>query len=183
MPAISRARTRAGLSRRIGLLALCVGLLGGTPAQAQAQQSLSFFKNYFVTGDYVVRGVSLFGTGQNGTARAAIRINDFPEDSVDLLAAFLYVQTAEPIGSPGAGIHNAQFNGFALGPSLPPSLDPNDPDPYQSYMKPLTGTPDTPVCWIKQPGYRMVTYRGDVLRFLSVKANGKHQVNGSHPIA
>ena len=169
MPATSRARTRAGLSRRVGLFALSVTLLGAVPAYAQ--QPLSFFKNYFVTGDYVVQGVSLFGTSQNGTARAAIKINGFPEDSVDLLAAFVYVQTAEQIASPGAGIHHATFNGFDLGPG-------ND-----SYAKALNWDRSEPVCWVRAPGSRMVTYRLDALRFLPLKANGKHAVNGSHSIS
>ena len=168
MPRNFTGRARAAACRIVGAFALSALSFGVVPASAQP---LSFFKNYFVTGDFVVRGVSLFGTGQNGTARAAIKINGFPEDSVDLLAAFLYVQTAERIDLPGSGIHNAQFRGFDLGPK------------DNSYTKALNWDRVTPVCWIKQPGYRMVTYRGDVLRFLSIKANGKHQVNGSHPIA
>ena len=168
MPRNFAGQAHAAAYRIVGAFALCALSFGVAPASAQP---LSFFKNYFVTGDFVVRGVSLFGNGQNGVSRASIKINDFPEDNVDLLAAFLYVQTAERIDLPGSGIHNAQFRGFDLGPK------------DNSYTKALNWDRVTPVCWIKQPGYRMVTYRGDVLRLLRVKANGKHEVNGSHSIA
>ena len=38
---------------------------GAAPAPPDA---LRFFKNYFVTGDYVVGGIGLRGTGVNGIA-------------------------------------------------------------------------------------------------------------------
>lgn len=161
-PGPSRSR------RFVGLFALSAALLGAVPASAQ--QPLSFFKNYFVTGDYAVRGVSLFGKGKDGTATAGIAISDFPEDNVDVLAAFLYVQTVEEIES--SGIHQARFNDFDLGPGT------------DSYAKVLNPGFNTRVCYLRDSDpHRMVTYRTDVLRFLPVKTNGKHAVNGTHSVA
>ena len=57
-------------SRFVRLCCVGVALLLAQPVQAQAQDPLSFFKNYFVTGDYTVRGVSLFGTGKNVPPRS-----------------------------------------------------------------------------------------------------------------
>ncbi|MDQ3347214.1 MAG: hypothetical protein M3545_04530 [Acidobacteriota bacterium] len=167
MPPSLRRLVPAGSRRFVGLFALAAALFGAVPASAQ--QPLSFFKNYFVTGDYVVSGVSLFARGKDGTATAGISISNFPEDSVDVLAAFLYVQTVEEIKS--SGIHGAKFNGFDLGPG------------GASYAKALNDF-QTRVCYLRDSDpHRMATYRADVLRFLPLKANGKHAVNGSHPVS
>src|SRR6185369_16680898 len=45
---------------------------------AQAQDRLSFFKNYFVTGDVVAAGVGVRSSGVNGVATANIVINGVP---------------------------------------------------------------------------------------------------------
>lgn len=95
------SRRRAGVRRLIGLCSMSAALLAAQPARAQAQEQLSFFKNYFVTGDYVVRGVSLWRKGVDGKAVAHIPPLGVPSvggDGVparaDIVAAFLYVQTA-----------------------------------------------------------------------------------------
>src|SRR5690242_15357513 len=80
----------------------------GTPwliaATAFAQQpSLNFFKNYFVTGDYIVGGVGLRGLGDaSGVARGTIMIDDVPAGA-DVVGAFLYWQTVEKSQSAYAG--------------------------------------------------------------------------------
>src|SRR3954452_18963192 len=73
--------------------------------------ALKFFKNYFVTGDYVVGGVGVRGLGVNGIASATIDMTaaDIPND-VDVLAAFLYWETVDKTkGSVGA--NGATFRG------------------------------------------------------------------------
>ena len=45
--------------------------------QGQAPNTLTFFKNYFVTGDVVAYGVALKGTGTGGFATNQI---SFPDD-------------------------------------------------------------------------------------------------------
>jgi hypothetical protein len=53
------------------LIALCcLGLVVLAARPAQAQEPLALFKNYFVTGDYVVRGASLWRKGIDGKAVA-----------------------------------------------------------------------------------------------------------------
>ncbi len=159
------------MSRIKGNIALALGalvFLAATPAQAQ--EPLTFFKNYFVTGDYVVRGTSLWRKGVNGNATGTIVMSGVDEDNVDVLSAFLYVQTAER--EQWSGIDHARFRGNDLGPG------------NNSFAKALNWEQATPPCWtfLWRGTRRMVTYRADVLRFLPVKANGKIGINGSHSI-
>lgn len=146
---------------------------------AQTQPPLSFFKNYFVTGDYAVRGVSLWRKGVNGTAVASIPplgslggLDGVPE-TADIVAAFLYVQTAESVR--GSGIDNATFLGYDLGPyyaggsSAPGS---------GTFAKQLVAWENAPTpCWsVNVPsGRRLMTYRVDVLRFLPIDPRTKKQ--------
>src|SRR5437879_11178315 len=90
-----------------------------TPAGLAQQGALSFYKNYFVTGDYVVGGVGLRGIGDiTGFASGIIKIPDtqYPSAKVpgavasgavpaeaDIVAAFLYWQTVEKSRSVFAG--------------------------------------------------------------------------------
>ena len=60
---------------------------GNTRVGAQAPTPLSFFQNYFVTGDYAVGGVGLFNTGGVGS----ITVAGVPSGA-DISAAFLYWQ-------------------------------------------------------------------------------------------
>ena len=68
---------------------------------AQAADSLQLFKNYFVTGDYVVGGVALRGLGVPSTgiaggvgsyATGVIHMNGVPQGA-DIVAAYLYWET------------------------------------------------------------------------------------------
>ena len=56
--------------KRILLFATSLALLtqAGSSTRAQTPDALKFFKNFFVTGDYVVGGVGLRGQGLNGIA-------------------------------------------------------------------------------------------------------------------
>src|SRR5436190_1172675 len=156
---------------KVGAAALAAGFLLLFAEAAQAQNPpLKFFKNYFITGDYSVAGVSLWRKGVNGVASANIPIAGFPEDTVDVVAAFLYVQTAENVQ--GGGIDHANFEGFDLGPGT------------NSIAKALNWDAPQPPCWSFLWGgtRKIITYRADVLRFLPVKSNGKLRINGLHPI-
>ncbi len=62
-----------GIHASWGRLALGIFLLGASTAHAE--QSLGFFKNYFLTGDYVAAGVGLRGKGVNGIATGTITID------------------------------------------------------------------------------------------------------------
>jgi hypothetical protein len=101
---INAAKTRAALVLAAVLLL--------APA-AQAQNALSFFKNYFVTGDYVVGGVGMRATGVGGFATGTISMSGtsaVPVANADILAAFLYWETVETPNS-GSGVTGAQFRG------------------------------------------------------------------------
>jgi hypothetical protein len=188
MPAIDRSRPHGALSKTVGLLALAASLLAAHPAQAQ--QQLSFFKNYFVTGDYVVRGVSLWRKGIDGKAVAHIPplgVSPTSTDGVparaDIVAAFLYVQTAEKIRGSGVDylkVH-LKFNGYDFGPFANASGVPGS----GTLAKPLNWEAATPPCWsVAYPGgRRLVTYRADVLRFLPIDtATGKQALTVPHRV-
>src|SRR4051794_2451708 len=89
-----------------------------TALPGQVPEPLGFFKNYFVTGDYVVGGVGMRGKGvpapaiqaiAGGTipnyATATIPMSGVPQNA-NIVAAFLYWQTMENSVSPigGAGV-------------------------------------------------------------------------------
>ena len=163
----------------VALLSLGLVWLLAQPAQAQPQTGpLSFFKNYFITGDYAVGGASLWQKGVNGKATVQISVSglpgqpglpDVPKD-VDILAAYLYVQTAETVQ--WSGIANTKFNGSDFGPG------------DSSLAKALNWELATTPCWtVAYPGgRRLVTYRADVLRFLPIGPNGKQLASGPHTL-
>ena len=157
--------------KRALLLAIIPALLLQQSAQpaAQSTDGLTFFKNYFVTGDYVVGGTSLWRQGVNGAAAEDIVVSGVPA-GVDILAAFLYVQTTEVVQ--WSGIDHAKFNGYDLGPGS------------SSVAKALNWDLATQPCWsVGGPASRrLVTYRADVLRFLPVGEDGKPFVNRAHSV-
>src|SRR5512140_2270763 len=97
--------------------------------------SLTFFKNYFVTGDYVVRGVTLRGLGTGSPSYATRNIDSTSADTVpsdaNVVAAFLYWITVESTPSPSAG--DGFFQGYAIH-GLP-------------LMNSAGSTNSTPPCW------------------------------------
>src|SRR5258708_3445389 len=126
-------------------------------AHSGVAQSLNFFKNYFVTGDYVVGGVGLRGLGDGSgfTKPTPITIPD--KNSVgatgvpvgaDIVGAFLYWQTVEKAQSASAG-QQGFFNGHhIIGQTL--------------------GNPNAPVSWssggcagASQGTTTLKTYRAD----------------------
>src|SRR5215475_3817662 len=70
------------------------------PSLAQNSNQLALANNYFVTGDYVIGGVGLRGSGVNGIATGQIQIPDPAQPNstsvpagADVVAAFLYWET------------------------------------------------------------------------------------------
>jgi hypothetical protein len=163
---VGTGRLLAGLMRRPSTLLFCFLLLFAQPGQAD--DGLKFFKNHFVTGDYVVGGTSLWRIG-TGTGLISVDVTDVPENA-DVLSAFLYLQTAEKVGHEESGIVSATFRGVAL--------DSGENGPLFKAIN--TGTEP---CWsVAWPGgRRLVTYRADVLRFLPI-VNGKYDLAGPHSI-
>src|SRR5271169_4432272 len=96
--------------RRLLVGAAVLALVCGFAEIAHAQNGvnpLNLFKNYFVTGDYVVGGVGLRGLGVGGWATGTISIPDTIQaratgvaspsvpPGAEVVAAFLYWQTIE----------------------------------------------------------------------------------------
>ena len=159
-------------------LALAAGLALLQPASTalHAQtQPLTFFKNYFLTGDYAVEGVGLFGLGSGGVATGDIVVGSVPAN-VDIVAAFLYWQVVGTVGAPDAGATGVTFKGNLLSSAEGP------------FAKSLGA--GTPPCWANGGGTgasngsnRTYSYRADVLRFLDVDpVTGKLAANGHHTV-
>ena len=148
----------------------------GVGAESAPADSLRFFKNYFITGDYLVAGTGLDVKGVNGVATGAIDISGVPE-GVDIVAAFLYWQAVvndDALG-PDAGSASATFRGRPLRSAEGP------------FAKQL-GAGTSP-CWSGGGatggggGKRTYTYRSDVLRHFAIdETSQKFSINGSHPV-
>jgi hypothetical protein len=161
------------MNRVVLALAASIVLLQPSSAVLRAQSApLSFFLHYFITGDYVVEGVSLSGTGGDGLVGADIRVDSVPV-GVDIVAAFLYWQVKGPAASADAGGEDATFRGVPLaavdgGFGKTVGTAPGD-----------DGDPPNPL----DAASRTYTYRADVLRFLAVDpATGKLAANGVHRV-
>jgi YDG domain-containing protein len=174
------------------VIALALLALFSSVTQAQ-QVQLSYFKNYFVTGDYVVGGVSLANAARTvsgstisvadsinfsgvpctsgpGLAASVIPCTSRGGQPADVIAAFLYWQTIEntapcspQCGSSGNGTFNGSANTFS-GVEL--------------------GNPTVAACAANGAGtqtnaYARV-YRADVLRFLPINSSTNVRVgNGT----
>jgi len=170
--------------RVIAVVCVTVSLLVmGPKAQTQAPDALKFFKNFFLTGDYVVGGVGLRGLGgQNGSppgiATGTISITTVPADA-DIVAAFLYWQVvSKSTLGPNSGAVGATFNNFALSSADGP------------FSKVLLSAGTNP-CWSAggstggsggSGAYRTYTYRADVRRFLNADADGRFVGNGNYVV-
>ncbi len=160
--------------------ALGLLLVFGFAQTALAQTNpLNIFKNYFVTGDYVVGGW-VKGSSNGTLATGTINIPDtvqgqatgVPSPGVpvgaDIVAAFLYWETVESTSqAPNPG-KNGFFNGYAISGSFLPSATPNAPTSWSNGG-----------CSGSAQGAKTIQgYRADVRPFLPVDANGKVQGNG-----
>ncbi|MEO8658238.1 MAG: hypothetical protein ABI693_07195 [Bryobacteraceae bacterium] len=146
---------------------LTAGLLSLLPQLAFAQtDSLHYFKNYFVTGDYAVAGVGLRGQGVNGFATGTIYLNGVPKGA-DVIAAFLYWQTVETTSQPSS------VNGFFRGNAI---------------VGLALGDPNNAACsssggGTAPSGSSGRVYRADVLRYLPIDSvNDIRVANGAHSV-
>ncbi len=174
----ARSFTMSGSRRAVAIL-LSLGLLIAASQPADAQPGpLTFFKNYFLTGDYAVGGVGLRGQGLNGLASGSIVIEGVPGDA-DVVAAFLYWQVVTTTSAgPDSGSLGVTFRGHPLRSADGP------------FAKVLSNQGTAP-CWASggstgtSGGSKATyTYRADVLRYLAVDSGtGKLSVNGTHVVA
>jgi hypothetical protein len=183
------AYAAASMKRPVLIVSMTVLLVWGQLAEAQESTGLSFFKNYFVTGDYVVRGVGMKGTGVNGIATATITIEQgvIPPNA-HILGAFLYWQSVVKEGDPDAGHLGARFKaaGATEGHYIS-SADPLDPQPNLAKVLNPQGTAP---CWSSGGGaggsdgaHKAFVYRADVLRFFEQDpVTGRLMVTGDHEI-
>ena len=184
---IVSVRTRArGVCRLLigsAFSALAAGLMLFASA-AFAQQPLSFFKNYFVTGDYAVAGAGMQGKGvrDNATrtfilrnaprsmqldaypdsfATASLGVTGIPSNPdgtpADILAAFLYWGTIESTEKPSSAVGTIQVSG----------------EPLRLIIGKQIGSDRTTACWSSGGGTGGATggpvlrvYRADVFRNL-----------------
>src|SRR5262245_1259996 len=159
-----------------GLIALSfVALLTqvGHGQSSPPPDALGFFKNYFITGDYVVGGVGLRGFGGTSdvtgvdpvpgiaTRKLTIPAGAVPEDA-DVVAAFLYWQVVSKTSlGPDSGAVGATFDGKPLSTAEGP------------FSKVLSKA-GSAACWSSGGGtggggngaHKTYTYRADVLGFL-----------------
>src|SRR5215831_2536496 len=118
----SRVCLSARLSRIVFLAAVALVTLF-TPSvkgQAPPPDALNFYTSMFITGDYVVSGVNLRGTGVNGIATGTISIAGVPANG-SVVAAYLYWET---VSTQGTALSGASFRGHdisALAIDLVPS--------------------------------------------------------------
>src|ERR1700756_4554595 len=68
----SRVARRISVTRALSAAVFCLAFVSLFAQSGRAQDALKFFKNYFVTGDYVVGGVGIRGTGVLDPATQAI---------------------------------------------------------------------------------------------------------------
>jgi hypothetical protein len=153
---------------------LSVGFLLLVSAQsASADDALKFFKNYFVTGDYVVGGAALRGLGTPNSstqaitggvssyASAVVHMSGVPgyvangvSQRADIVAAYLYWETvADPTADP-ALLAKGTFRGLKI-------------------VGTQIAAAGTMACWSSGGGngnqsgaQRLLVYRADVLRYL-----------------
>ena len=146
---------RVILAAAVAALAVQYGTTGVVDAR-QPTPPLQFFKNYFVTGDYVVGGV-----GVNGNGKGTINISGVPADS-DVVAAFLYWQVVDKnnVGAEAGGL-GVTFRGHQLE---------NEDGAFSKLLIPG----GTPACSSGGGGASgsgtTYTYRADVLRYLAVRS-------------
>jgi hypothetical protein len=170
-----------GWSQRAALF-VCMALIVLSGHRSQSQGSppgLNYFKNFFVTGNYVGASVD-FGSqsGGGGFVTAVINFDDPSElvpDDADVVGAFLYWQTiaSGPLPTTGLTFRGQDITSIAKEVTSA-ALDPN--------FSP---------CWSGggQGTYSMKTFRADVRRFLPVKTNqngvplGKTLVNDADLLA
>jgi Bacterial Ig-like domain (group 3) len=188
--------TEAAMSRKIQFICLFVllGLLSLATQLGFAQSPLNFGNNFFVTGDYIVAGaygMTTKFTTINGVSYAVGTIS-VPDNNLgitgtkqvpagaQIVAALLYWQTVEKVGSPGSG-QNGYFRPLLYSKSGGPAAP-----GYAISGTNVSGT--TTVSWSSggcgggSTGKILRTYRADVAGGLPNDANGNPTPNGSFEV-
>jgi len=108
-------RTTAARPGPLAAGVLLVAALVAAPARAA--DALNYFKNYFVTGDYVAVGVGLQHTGVNGFATGTLTVDPAQiPPGAEVVAAYLYWQTISSSGAPDpSALQGAKFKGNDIG--------------------------------------------------------------------
>ena len=174
-----------------------LGFLALLAPAAQAQGPLNYFQNYFVTGDYVVGGVGLYGSNPNPTA--TINFSGVPCTSgpglvasvvpcsakgaypADIVAAFLYWETIEPTTSTTP---TATAGTFDANLTSGPNINPSATVPMSGLA---LGSPQVPACvaggGTETKNTYMRVYRADVLRYLAINSTANvRTANYTHTI-
>jgi hypothetical protein len=173
----ARLRASAASSRRRSaiFLALAFILLTTKAGQGRAPATpLSFFKNYFVTGDYRVYGVPIKGSPASGgftTKDITIPLGSVPAGA-EPVAAYLYWSAVVAEQSPESGSAGAQFDG-------------NELADLTKVLNPIGASP----CWSSggaggggggDANKKLLVNRADVVRFFDdVDSNGNALINGT----
>jgi hypothetical protein len=159
------------------VVAALIALHGSKPVSAQSG-SFHFFKNYFVTGDYVVGGIGLRGSG--GTAQSIV-VEGVPPNA-DVLGMFLYWQTVVSTSTLASASAGVTFEGNAIGGVT---------DAEGTNVK-LVNTGGSSPCWSaggatgESNGSKVLAiFRADVLRFVDDinPVTGKLAINSADRIA
>ena len=182
--AISQGRRLMRVTAALGLL-LVLGFAQIGLAQTGTNQ-LNLFKNYFVTGDYVVAGWVQGSPDGSGYTPGTISVPDLRQPSqngvpatvpkgADIVAAYLYWATVEKSQSAFAG-QQGFFNGYAITGTV-------------------LGNPNAPTSWSSggcsgssNGSTTMRTYRADVRPYLPLDTNsssptfGASLAKGSFPV-
>ena len=161
-----------------GMLLVSAAIMIGLAQTALAQSNqLSIFKNYLVTGDYVVSGWVEGSPDGSGYAPGVISIPDLRQPTqpgvpqsvpkgADIVAAYLYWMTVEGNQSASAG-QQGFFNGYSITGTV-------------------LGNPNAPVSWSSggcsgsaQGSKTMRTYRADVRPYLPLDPNSQSTTFGA----
>ena len=160
---------KMSLTKLTALVALGCVLLSAQ--DAQAQEPLKFFKNYFVTGDYVVRGVSLWRRGGSMGKRPSIH----PCPRRRRWCAGKRRHPGRLLihsdGRKNPGVRNRPRKvQRQQSPWYRPSFS-SPPPGSGTFAKALVNWQNASApCWgVPAPGRKLITYRVDVLRFLPIK--------------
>ncbi len=178
---------RIRVTRALSAVVFCLGFVSLFAQSGQAADALQFFKNYFVTGDYVVGGVGIRGTGVLDTATQKITgstnsfyatgtihmsgvpgyvANGVPQQA-NIVAAYLYWETNARTTADPTVLAQGAFRGL-----------------------PIVGTPLAPLSNTlacsgsgggngNQTGAQtLLVYRADVLRYLPYKKDPNGQPLG-----
>src|SRR5262249_13979401 len=163
------------------LFSIAIGAFAHSVTAAPATDALKFWKNYFITGDYVVGGVGLRGHGvldpnlNLSFSNGEINIGDttVPNGSspvpttngvpADIIAAYLYWQTEEPASAAKPSAWLGYFRG-------------------QQIIGDVVGDPNHLSCDQSNANFARI-YRADVLRYLDIdKTNNVRIGNGKHSL-